>query len=98
MEHLPAPRGALTTLSTRQARTVAAMAARIFPSDDLGIGAPEAGVIFYIDRSLSGPLAELLPRYEEGLDALDAYGTAHHGLPFAELAPTVQDEILRTME
>ena len=98
MEHLPQAGGALTTLSAQQARTVAALAARIFPSDDLGIGAPEAGVIFYIDRSLGGALAELLPRYEEGLDALDAYGTAHHASSFAELDPAIQDDVLRAME
>ncbi len=98
MEHLPRADGALTTLSARQARTVAAMAARIFPSDELGIGAPEAGVLFYIDRSLAGALADLLPRYEEGVDALEAYCAAHPALPFAELEPAVQDAVLQTME
>jgi hypothetical protein len=98
MEHLPTTSGALIALSARQARTVGAMASRIFPSDDLGIGASEAGVLFYIDRSLAGAFAELLPRYEEGVDALDAYCAAHHALPFAELEPAVQDEILRAME
>ena len=98
MEHLPAAGGALTTLSTRQARTVAAVAARIFPSDDLGIGAAEAGVLFYIDRSLGGALADLLPRYEEGVDALEVYCAAHHAVPFAELDPVIQDAVLRDME
>jgi gluconate 2-dehydrogenase gamma chain len=98
MELLPRVGGALTTLSARQARTIAAMAARIFPSDELGIGAAEAGVIFYIDRSLAGALAALLPRYEEGADALDAYSMARHGLPFSDLDPEVQDAVLRIME
>ena len=38
-----------------EALIVAAAASRIFPSDDSGIGAREAGVVIYIDRQLSGP-------------------------------------------
>jgi gluconate 2-dehydrogenase gamma chain len=98
MELLPRAGGALTTLSARQARAIAAPAARIFPSDELGIGAAEAGVLFYIDRSLAGALAELLPRYEEGVDALEAYCAAHHALPFADLDLEVQGAVLRIME
>ena len=38
-----------------EAHVIAAAAARIFPSDDSGPGATEAGVILYIDRQLGGP-------------------------------------------
>lgn len=89
---------ALLTLSQRQARTLAAMAARIFPSDDLGIGATEAGVIFYIDRSLAGAYADLLPRYLEGIAAVDACAMTRHQAHFAALTPEQQDTILHAIE
>ena len=38
-----------------EALIVAAAASRIFPSDDSGPGAKEAGVVIYIDRQLAGP-------------------------------------------
>jgi gluconate 2-dehydrogenase gamma chain len=38
----------------QEALIVAAAAARIFPSDETGPGASEAGVVFYIDRQLAG--------------------------------------------
>lgn len=48
-----------------EARTVAAAAARIFPSDDSGPGAPEAGVVIYIDRQLAGPYGRDRFRYTQ---------------------------------
>ena len=38
-----------------EALIVAAAASRIFPSDDSGPGAKEAGVVIYIDRQLAWP-------------------------------------------
>jgi gluconate 2-dehydrogenase gamma chain len=46
-----------------QALTVAAAAAQIFPSDDSGPGANEAGVVIYIDRQLDGPYGQDRFRY-----------------------------------
>src|SRR5258708_1057928 len=48
-----------------EARVVAAAAARIFPSDDVGPGAAEAGVIIYIDRQLAGPYGRDRYRYTQ---------------------------------
>jgi gluconate 2-dehydrogenase gamma chain len=45
---------------------VAAAASRIFPSDDSGIGAREAGVVIYIDRQLAGPYGRDRYRYTQG--------------------------------
>jgi gluconate 2-dehydrogenase gamma chain len=56
-----------------QAMIVAAAAARIFPSDDAGPGAREAGVVIYIDRQLAGPYGRDRYRYTSG--------------PFEESAP-----------
>ena len=42
-----------------EALIVASAASRIFPADDSGPGANEAGVVIYIDRQLAGPFAIL---------------------------------------
>ncbi|MBZ5644162.1 MAG: gluconate 2-dehydrogenase subunit 3 family protein [Acidobacteriia bacterium] len=49
-----------------EAMIVAAAAARIFPSDDSGPGAKEAGVVIFIDRQLAGPWGRDRYRYAEG--------------------------------
>ena len=49
-----------------EALAVAALASRIFPSDDLGPGAREAGVVIYIDRQLAGPYGRDRHRYTQG--------------------------------
>jgi gluconate 2-dehydrogenase gamma chain len=49
-----------------EAVIVAAAAARIFPSDDSGPGAREAGVVIYIDRQLAGPYGRDRHRYTHG--------------------------------
>jgi gluconate 2-dehydrogenase gamma chain len=46
-----------------EALIVAAAASRIFPSDDSGPGANEAGVVIYIDRQLAGPYGRDRHRY-----------------------------------
>lgn len=46
-----------------EALTVSAVVARIFPSDDSGPGAREAGVAIYIDRQLAGPYGRDRYRY-----------------------------------
>lgn len=46
-----------------EALIIAAAAARIFPSDETGPGAREAGVAIYIDRQLAGPWGRDQHRY-----------------------------------
>ena len=46
-----------------EALIVAAAASRIFPSDDSGPGAREAGVVIFIDRQLAGPWGRDAHRY-----------------------------------
>ncbi|TAK20708.1 MAG: gluconate 2-dehydrogenase subunit 3 family protein [Chloroflexota bacterium] len=81
-----------------EARVVAAAAARMFPSDDLGPGAPEAGVVFYIDRALAGHDADLAALYRRGVADLDARARAAADCPFARAAPETQDAILAALE
>jgi gluconate 2-dehydrogenase gamma chain len=49
-----------------EALIVVAAASRIFPSDDSGPGAKEAGVVIYIDRQLAGPYGRDRYRYTQG--------------------------------
>src|ERR1700683_4890329 len=49
-----------------EALIVAAAASRIFPSDDAGPGAKEAGVVIYIERHLAGPYGRDRYRYTQG--------------------------------
>lgn len=48
-----------------EALIVAAAVSRIFPSDDSGPGAKEAGVVVFIDRQLAGPYGRDAHRYTE---------------------------------
>lgn len=56
----------LRFFSAKEARVVAAACERIFPSDDTGPGASEAGVVIYIDRQLAGPYGRDQYRYAKG--------------------------------
>jgi gluconate 2-dehydrogenase gamma chain len=49
-----------------EALIVAAVTSRIFPSDETGPGAREAGVVIYIDRQLAGPYGRDRYRYTQG--------------------------------
>ncbi len=53
----------LRFLSEEEALIVAAATSRIFPSDEAGPGAQEAGVAVYIDRQLAGPWGRDRYRY-----------------------------------
>jgi gluconate 2-dehydrogenase gamma chain len=104
----------LQFLSEEEALIVAAAASRIFPSDETGPGAQEAGVAVYIDRQLAGPWGRDRYRYtqepfEENAPAEFGYqGKAtpqqiyRKGLKdlkaFDGLGPTEQDEKLRQIE
>lgn len=96
-----------------EALIVAAAAARIFPSDDLGPGAREAGVAIFIDRQLSGPYGrdrfryteppfEDAPRefgYQGSANPRQIYRDGLKTLPgFHLLQPAQQDEALRKIE
>jgi gluconate 2-dehydrogenase gamma chain len=81
-----------------QAITIDALAARIIPTDALGPGAREAGVIHYIDRALAGAYAADQPLYLRGLAALDAYARDRFGDEFAALTADQQDQIAADLE
>jgi gluconate 2-dehydrogenase gamma chain len=53
----------LRFFTRQEALAVAALASRIFPSDDSSPGARDAGVVVYIDRQLAGPYGRDRHRY-----------------------------------
>lgn len=96
-----------------EALIAAAAASRIFPSDDSGPGAREAGVVIYIDRQLAGPYGSDRYRYTQGPfeDAPPELGYQGKASPreiyrdglkhlkgFHRRGPEEQDRILREME
>jgi gluconate 2-dehydrogenase gamma chain len=56
----------LRFFDSTQALIVGAAVSRIFPSDESGPGAKEAGVVMYIDRHLAGPYGSDRHRYTHG--------------------------------
>jgi gluconate 2-dehydrogenase gamma chain len=49
-----------------EAKMIQAACERIFPTDESGPGATEAGVVIYIDRQLAGPYGKDKHRYTKG--------------------------------
>ena len=97
-----------------EALIVAAATSRIFPSDDAGPGAREAGVAIYIDKQLAGPWGRDRHRYTEGPfeeNAPAEFGYQGKATPqqiyrqglkdltgFDRLAPAEQDQKLKQIE
>lgn len=96
-----------------EARVVTAACERIFPADDTGPGATEAGAVVYIDRQLAGPYGRDRYRYTKGpwIDSVPEHGYQGKATPreiyregiarlgdFAALQPDRQDEQLRAIE
>jgi gluconate 2-dehydrogenase gamma chain len=111
-QHKPV-RVPLRFFTEAEALIVAGAAARIFPSDDSGPGAREAGVAIYIDRQLAGsygrdrfrytqPPFEDAPRelgYQGSATPRQIYRDGLKGLQgFHLLSPAAQDEALHKIE
>ncbi len=88
----------LLALNQGQARAVEAIATRIFPSDELGPGALEAGVVHYIDRALAGPYRDQGTTYALALAALEAAARSQWGAGFAAGTAEQQDALLGDLE
>jgi gluconate 2-dehydrogenase gamma chain len=104
----------LRFLSQAEALILAAAASRIFPSDEAGPGAREAGVAVYIDRQLAGPWGRDRYRYTHGPfeeNAPAEFGYQGQATPqqiyrqglkdlkgFDRLKPAEQDQKLKQIE
>jgi len=96
-----------------EARIVAAATERIFPSDETGPGAKEAGVVIFIDRQLAGPYGIDRYRYTQGPFETGSADLGYQGKEspsevyreglknlkgFDRLEPAEQDEKLKQIE
>ena len=86
-------------LTPAQATDAEAIAMRIFPSDGTP-GAKEAGVIHFMDKSLSTFAADQKPAVVAGLEDLNKRAKAKWPgtVSFSALTPAQQDELLKTIE
>ena len=88
------PGAAFAFFTRHEAETVAAAAARVFPSDDLGPGATEAGVVHYVDRALAGHDRDLQELYRRGVALLDRMASGS----FRDAPPETQDAVIAALE
>lgn len=103
----------LLFFTASEAAVVAAGCERIFPGDESGPGATEAGVIIYIDRQLAGPYGRDKYRYTKApwVESMPEHGYQGKATPreiyragirelgnFAELTASQQDERLHSIE
>ncbi len=86
------------TLAGVELATLAAVCARIIPTDENGPGATEARAAHYIDRALGGWLAPSRDAYTAGLAAIDEAAAKQGGRRFVELAAGDQDAVLTTIQ
>ena len=80
-----------------QWQTVAAIAARIIPTDHQP-GATEANCVNFIDKALANEDAESRIDFDAGLTALESLCRGQLGKSFIDLPPAEQDRVLRSME
>ena len=104
----------LRFFTAAESRVIQAACARIFPTDDSGPGATEAGVVIYIDRQLAGPYGKDKYRYTKGpwIESVPEHGYQGKETPqetyragihllgddFAEASPDQQDLRLQSIE
>ena len=93
-ETMPFVARALTNLTARETEILSAMVDRLIPSDEMGPGALDAGVLRYIDRAFSEAESDAADAYRAGLAALDTYSRYTRGGPFIDLSTVDQDSVL----
>lgn len=94
-----APAQSLMHFTPEEAAEIDAISARIIPTDEAP-GAHEAGVLYFIDRTLTTFAKEQAPLFEAGLASVaEAVSTAHgSAAKFSALTAEQQDAILRGIE
>jgi gluconate 2-dehydrogenase gamma chain len=86
---------ALTFFNDAEARTVEAISERIIPDGGDGAGATSAGVVYYIDRSVSGVSRNLQHVYRTGLRALERFCQNEFSAAYVDLTAEQQDDVIR---
>lgn len=88
---------ALMYFNDFEARVVEAIADRIIPGDGTGAGSTQAGVVYYIDRAVSGFSTGLQRVYRLGLRELEVLCTRRFSASFVDLSAEQQDGIIRRL-
>jgi gluconate 2-dehydrogenase gamma chain len=89
--------GPLQTFSREDARLVEALCNQVIPADDTP-GAKQAGVLYYIDRQLAGPLRRFQAAYRDSLPQLRNACRDRTDRDFADLAFSEQTKFLQDLE
>lgn len=89
--------GPYETFSTEEGRTVEALCDQVIPADDLP-GAKQAGVVYYIDRQLAGPLRRFQAAYHDGLSKFREACRSRTGRDFQDLSFSGQAKFLEDLE
>lgn len=85
-------------LSAEHAAVLESMLARLIPSDELGPGAREAGVMRYLGAALGDWHSHHADAYVRGLEALEQRARAALGCGFAACDGAQQDALLEASE
>jgi len=85
---------ALTFFNDFEARTVESIAEHIIPGEGPDAGASQAGVVYYIDRTIAGFSQNLQRIYRLGLRELDAFCDERYAAHYVDLVPERQDEVV----
>lgn len=95
----PAPPQVLQHFSVAQAADIDALSSRIIPTDD-SPGAHEAGVVYFVDRTLMTFAKDQVPLFDEGLQSLAKTVKSKHGADatFAKLTAEQQDALIKGIE
>jgi gluconate 2-dehydrogenase gamma chain len=91
---------AISVLTRAQADAIDALTTRILPSTDGRPGAHEAGVVYFIDRSLATFNRSQKKLYADGVTDLNRRAARkwRGATSFAGLSPAQQDDLLRDVE
>ncbi len=92
------PASIIRALNRDELSVLGALLERLFPSDELGPGALEIGVLEYVQGALSGPYGQLLPVYRSGLAALNQIALETCKRNFVDLPSDQQDGIVEQLE
>jgi gluconate 2-dehydrogenase gamma chain len=103
--HLPRPAAAkaaatsetFASLSAAESKILAAIAARILPSDE-SPGAQEAGCIHFIDKALAHEDAAALPLVQFGCAGIEAVAQTRFAAAWTALSAEQQDTVLVALE
>jgi gluconate 2-dehydrogenase gamma chain len=95
----PAPAQTLIHFTPAQAAEIDAISSRIIPTD-AAPGAHEAGVLYFIDRSMTTFAKDQVPLFEAGLASVSKAVEKAHGASakFSTLTTDQQDAVLRSIE